>query len=168
MKRLTLLALLVLAPLGCKKALDKIGDDAKPGENEQPRVVPKGTGDLSGGGGATQSVRKAAARTVNDHYLSQLHQMIVATMTEDVDGRVPDANRIMEEIKNVGPLNNMVKDEIVILTNNRDPQGIWAYTKWPQRAGKHYVITASGRGEMSPAELTRALETQRSTVKLEK
>lgn len=162
MKRLALLLMMLVSPLGCKKALD-----TTPGPEEKVKGLPT-QGDLSAGGGAVQSVRKAAGRTVNDHNLNQLYQIIFAAQQADPDGRVPPADQIKREIAQVGPLVAMVKDEVVILTNTSNTQGIWVYTKWPQRNGNHYVLMSAGRSEMSPKDLAAALTAQGSVVKLEK
>ncbi len=159
MKRLATLMLLIVSPLGCK-------DTSKPTDEEKAKVVPRGTGNLSGGGGAAQSVRKAAARTVNDHYLDQLRTMIAALELQN--SRVPSAKEIMDDVAQVKPVISMINDEIVILTDTKMQNGIWAYTKWPQRAEKHYVITINGRGEMTADELETALKAQGSVVRLEK
>ena len=165
MIRLLILALLFVTPFGCKKAFD-----TTVGSDETPKIIPSGVGNLSGGGGggAVQDVRKAAARTVNDHNLDQMYKMIFDAMTSDPNGKVPNAEQIKEEIRQAGPIAAMVKDGIVILTNTQNKDGVWAYTKWPQRGGKHYVITGAGRGEMTPDDLTKALQAQGSTVTLEK
>jgi hypothetical protein len=167
MKRLAILLPLFVLSLGCQKA-----DDKKPGGDDKPNIVGNGAGNLSvgggGGGGADQAVRKAAARTVNENELKQLQLFILTAMTEDPSQKVPGADQIKELIKQDGKLVGFIKDEVIILTNSQKPDGIWAYTKWPQRAGKHYVITASGRDEKTPAELTDALKAQGSDVKLEK
>lgn len=163
MKRLVLLTLVLVSPMGCKKALD-----TTPGKDENPKVIPGGKGDLTGGGGAIQGPRKAVARTVNFNNLDQMHKIIFATIQEDPDARIPDANRIMQEIRQSGQLVAMINDEILILTNTSRPEGIIAYTKWPQRAGNHYVILASGVLDMDPAQLKQTLEAQGTVAKLEK
>jgi hypothetical protein len=163
MKRLAILLVLFVSPLGCKKAFD-----TTPGPDEKVQVVPGGSGNLTGGGGAVQGTRKAAARTVNDHYLNQLHQIIFAAMTADGDQRMPSAEQIMQEVAQSKQIVAMIKDEIVILTDTKNSKAIWAYTKWPQRAEKHYVLTDAGRSDMTAAELEQALKAQGSVVKLEK
>jgi hypothetical protein len=162
MKRLALLLVLLVSPLGCKKALD-----TTPGPEEKVKGLPT-QGDLSAGGGGVQGVRQAAGRTVNDNNLHQLHQIIFAAQQADPDGRVPPADQIMREIAQSGKLVAMIKDETVILTNTSNTQGIWAYTKWPQRNGNHYVLMSAGRSDMSPKDLAEALKMQGSVVKLEK
>jgi hypothetical protein len=167
MKRLAiLLVVLLVSPLGCKKALDKIGDQAKLEPDEKPQIIPKGTGDLSGGGGALGSVRKATARIANDVQLDQLYKSISAM--ELLEGGVPSADSIKKDVRQNKQLAGLIDEEVIILTNTNKKDGIWAYTKWPQRASEHYVITQSGRGQMSPAELEKALKAQGSTVNLEK
>ncbi len=167
MIRLAFLAPLFMLSLSCQKA-----DEKKSNGDVPPNIVPKGGGDLSvgggGGGGAAQAVRKAAARTVNDVELDQLKLMIVTAMTEDPNQNPPSADQIKEAARQNGKLAALIKDEVIILTNSQKRDGIWAYTKWPQRAGKHYVITASGRDEKTPDELATALKAQGSEVKLEK
>jgi hypothetical protein len=110
----------------------------------------------------------AAARTANDAQLNQLYTYINIAMTADTDQRVPNAEQIMQEIRQDGKLVALIKDEVIILTNNTNRDGIWAYTKWPQRAGNHYIITSQGRGDMAPAQLAQALQAQGTTPKLEK
>lgn len=162
MKRLVLLLLVLVSPVGCKKALD-----TTPGKDENPKVIPSGTGDLSGGGGI-QAPRNAAARIANDIEINQLYTAINTAWTLDTDMNVPNANQIMQEIRQYGKVVAMIQQEIVILTNCTNKDGIWAYTKWPQRNGNHYAIISSGRVEVAPAQLKQALEAQGSLVKLEK
>ncbi len=162
MKRLALLLIVLVSPLGCKKALD-----TTPGKDENPKVIPGGKGDLSGGAGI-QAPRNAAARIANDNELTQLNLAIQTAWAADTNMNVPDANQIMQEIRQYGKVVAMIQQEIVILTNCTNKDGIWAYTKWPQRGGNHYAIIAQGRIEVSPAQLKQALQAQGSQVKLEK
>jgi hypothetical protein len=167
MKRLALLLLVLVSPLGCKKQVDK-ALDTTPGSDEKVRVVPSGKGDLTvrGGEGATQAVRMAAARSVNAQYIVQLKAMIEAD--RDMDGNLPSAEQIKQSIRQTAPLAALINDEIVILTNARSADGIWAYTQWAQQSGNHSVIMASGVVPMSPAELKQSLEAQGLVVKLKK
>jgi hypothetical protein len=162
MKRLALLLLVLVSPLGCKKALD-----TTPGPDEKVKVIPSGAGDLSGGG-AIQAPRNTAARIANTSNLDQMHKLIYAAIQEDTDERIPDAKQVMQIIRQFGPAVKMVNEEILILTNNTTPQGIIAYTKWPQRAGNHFIITKSGWTDITPAKLAADLKAQGSVVKLEK
>jgi hypothetical protein len=169
MKRLAILFVLFVLPLGCKKAMDKISDDAKLQPDEKPQIIPKGGGDLtSGSGGATQGVRNAAARTVNDVALKNLHDAI--SISESVDGAMPTADAIKKDkaVTQDKQLVGLINDEVIILTGAKNKDGIWAYTQWPQRAGEHYIIKASGRDSMPAAELEKALKAQGSPVKLQK
>jgi len=166
MKRLAILLALLVSPLGCKKALDKIGDQAKLEPDEKPQVIPKGTGDLSGGGGALGSVRKATARTANLVQLDQL-KTTIASM-ELLEGGMPSADAIKKDVRQDKQLAALIDEEVIILTGTNKKDGIWAYTKWPQRAGEHAVVTASGVGSKSPADLEKELKAQGSAAKLEK
>jgi hypothetical protein len=168
MKRLAILLTACLALGGCKKAMKDIEDDTKVGKDEQPRIVPKGTGNLSvqGGEGATQATRKASARTTNFNNLSQLQKMIVAAEIEN--GRMPSAQDIREALRQAGQILAAVDDGIIILTDSTDRGGIWAYTQWPQRGGDHYAVKAAGVEPMSPDALAQALQAQGSEVKLSK
>jgi hypothetical protein len=174
MKRLLIVLPLLVVALSCKKAMKKLENDAQVQEGEQPRIVPKGDGNLSvggggGGGGAVQGPRLAAARTVNDNNLNQLKFLFFNEMTADPNGKPPSADVIKETIRKEAPaIAAMVKDEIVILTNTDKADGILAYTKWPQRAGKHYAIKGGDRLEMTPDELTKALKSQGTTPILAK
>jgi hypothetical protein len=173
MKRLAILLPLFALTLGCQKGTGKKADDDKPGTNDKPNIVGNGAGNLSvggggGGGGAAQAVRKAAARTVNENELKQLQLFISTAMTEDPSQKPPSADQIKDLIKQDGKLVALIKEEVIILTNSQNPSGIWAYTKWPQKAGKHYVVMASGVPEKTPDELTEALKAQGNDVKLEK
>jgi hypothetical protein len=162
MKRLPLLLMMLVSPLGCKKALD-----TTPGPEEKVQVIPGGAGDLSGGAGI-QAPRNAAARIANTSNLDQMHKLIFAEIQGDPDERIPDAKQIMQIIRQFGPALKMVNEEILILTNNTTPQGIIAYTKWPQRAGNHFIITKSGWTDIAPAKLAADLKAQGSVVKMEK
>ena len=167
MKRLILLMVVLVSPLGCKKLTD-----TSVGKDENPQVIPGGKGNLTvgggGGGGGIQAPRKAAARVANTVQIDQLYKIIFTAIQLDPDEKIPDANQIMQEIRKDGKLVAMIHDEILILTNSTHPQGIIGYTKWPQQNGNHFVMTKSGVGPMAPAELMQALQAQGTMAKLEK
>ena len=62
----------------------------------------------------------------------------------------PGSTQIMEEIKQSNNLVKLIKDEVLILSNTSNPEGILVYSQWPQRVSNHYVIKATGRIEMTP------------------
>ena len=135
---------ILLLSLGCQKTADNKKSDDEP----KPNIVGNGSGNLSvgggGGGGAAQAVRKAAARTVNLAEIGDLRLTIVNAMTEDPNQNPPSAQQIKEAARQNGKLAGLIKDEVIILTDSQKKDGIWAYTKWPQKADKHYAITATG------------------------
>jgi hypothetical protein len=131
-------------------------------------VAPNQNGNLSvtGGQGAIQSPRMAAARTVNDVQLNQLYTSMFQTWS--LDNRVPSRDEVMKEAQQNPQLFPLLKDEVIILTGTNRGDGVWAYSQYPQRMGDHYVVTQSGRAQMSPEELRKRLEQQQSPVKLAK
>ena len=162
MTRLAILLALFVSPLGCNKLTN-----TTPGPEEKVKFLP-GPGDMSGGGGAVQGTRMAAQRTVNDNDLNQFQLIISQAISGEADQRMPSADEIKDLIKQEGKLMKTINDEVIILTDTRKKDGIWAYTAWPQRGGKHYVLTIQGRGEMFPPDLKKALEAQGSPDKIAK
>lgn len=179
MRRTMLIAVLMTAALGCKK-------DKKDAKNGGPDVSPppatkyvssvggsnpvnpnqSGNLTVTGGQGAIQSPRMAAARTVNDVQLQQLHLSMSQTFL--LDNRVPDINEIMQEARQNSQLFPLLKEEVIILTGTKNGNAVWAYTQYPQRSGNHYVIVSSGRVEMSPEDLHKRLEQEGSPIKMAK
>ena len=45
----------------------------------------------------------------------------------------PGSTQIMEEIKQSNNLVKLIKDEVLILSNTSNPEGILVYLQWPQR-----------------------------------
>ena len=131
-------------------------------------VNPNQSGNLTvkGGEGAIQSPRMAAARTINNAQMKQLHLSMFQTF--QLDNRVPDVNEIMQDAKQNRQLLPLLTEEVVILTGTKNGDGVWAYSQYPQRNGNHYVITQQGVNEMSPADLKTRLEQQMSVVKMSK
>ena len=130
-------------------------------------VNPNQSGNLTvKGGEGVQSPRMAAARTINNAQMKQLHlSTLQAFLSEN---RVPDVNEIMQEAKQNRQLLTLLTEEVVILTGTKNGDGVWAYSQYPQRNGNHYVVTQQGVNEMSPADLKTRLEQQMSVVKMSK
>jgi hypothetical protein len=164
MKRLATLMMAGLVLAGCKKLTD-----TTPDPDEKVKMI-NTKGNLSVGSptgtgfGAQQAVRKAAARPVNFNDLKQLQIFIVQAETEN--GQVPNANDIMQIVGQAGSIVKAINDGVIILTNNTQREGIWAYTQWPQRGDNHYVVKASGVEDMAPGQLAQALHAQGTTPKL--
>ena len=131
-------------------------------------TAPNQSGNLTvtGGQGAIQSPRMAAARTVNNVQLTQLHLSMFQTW--QLDNRVPSLEEITNEAKQNPQLYPLIKDEVIILTGTNRGDGVWAYTRFPQRMNEHYVIISTGVVQMAPEELRKRLEQQGSTIKMEK
>ena len=130
-------------------------------------VNPNQSGNLTvKGGEGVQSPRMAAARTINNAQMKQLHLSMFQTF--QLDNRVPDVNEIMQEAKQNRQLLPLLSEEVVILTGTKNGDGVWAYSQYPQRNGNHYVVTQQGVNEMSPDDLKTRLEQQMSTVKMSK
>lgn len=131
-------------------------------------TAPNQNGNLtvSGGQGAVQSPRMAAARLVNEGQLKDLHLSMFQTWSQD--NRMPSLNEVMKDVQQNRQLLPLVKEEVVILTGTNRGDGIWAYTQYPQRAGEHKVVTQQGVGPMATEELRKRLEDQGSPVKLSK
>ena len=187
-----ILPLMAIAALGCgKKPVKEPGADSSPPPaagsttpssgtpaGSDPKYVssasgsnpvnPNQSGNLTvkGGEGAIQSPRMAAARTINNAQMKQLHLSMFQTF--QLDNRVPDINEIMQEAKQNRQLLPLLTEEVVILTGTKNGDGVWAYSQYPQRNGNHYVITQQGVNEMSPADLKQSLEQQMSVVKMSK
>ena len=130
-------------------------------------VNPNQSGNLTvKGGEGVQSPRMAAARTINNAQMKQLHLSMFQTF--QLDNRVPDVNEIMQEAKQNRQLLPLLTEEVVILTGTKNGEGVWAYSQYPQRNGNHYVVTQQGVNEMSPDDLKTRLEQQMSAVKMSK
>ncbi len=131
-------------------------------------TAPNQSGNLTvtGGQGAAQSVRMAAARTINNVQLTQLHLSMFQTW--QLDNRVPSLEEITNEAKQNPQLYPLIKDEVIILTGTNRGDGVWAYSRFPQRMNDHYVVTQQGVSQMAPEELRKRLEQQGSTIKMEK
>ena len=129
-------------------------------------VNPNQSGNLTvkGGEGAIQSPRMAAARTINDAQMKDLHLSIFYTF--QLENRVPDVNEIILEARKNRQLLPLLSEEVVILTGTKSGDGVWAYSQYPQRNGNHYVIVQSGRVEMSPEDLRKRLQQQMSAIKM--
>lgn len=159
MKRLALLLIVFASPLGCK-------DKKESTEQADTKVSGKGNLSVGDGSGAAQAVRKAVNRSANMQKLEQMKTSIEAI--SDQGGSFPSAEQIKESFKLDRQSTQMINDEIVILTDTRNFNSIWAYTKWPQQAGNHFTLQPSGIVPMSPADLKTALEGQGSKVILDK
>jgi len=169
------LVLAVAVAAGCKKKPKETSPDSEPPpkfvSSTGGAVAPNQNGNLSvsGGGsgyGAVQAVRKAAARTVNDAQMKDLHLSLFQTW--QLDNRLPTAKEIMEEAKRNPQLLPLLQEEVIILTGANRGDQIWAYTQYPQRAGEHYAITSQGVEQMAPEVLKARLEQQGAPVKLSK
>src|SRR5205823_13402597 len=121
---------------------------------------------VTGGQGAIQSPRMAAARLVNQEQLKQLHLSMFQTWS--LDNRVPTAAEVMQEARQNSQLLPLLKEEVIILTGTNQADGVWAYSQYPQRAGDHYVVTRQGVEQMSPDELRKRREQQKSPIKMSK
>ena len=166
MRRLLLLALTLAVLAGCKKTTDKQASPTPaPGEGlavHAPTGVVINPGMGGGGsGGAAQAVRKAVARTVNQHQLSTLYKFIFDS--EITNSRMPTAEEITAALKSADSATyNLVKDGVIRLTGTRTRSGvIWAYTWEPQTVGgDHLVITNSGVERMPIQTLRQRLQQQ--------
>lgn len=191
MRRVTWFALLAAAMAGCMKSkprdtvLDPTGGTSvasndKPKPNTTPTPKPSGGGDASGskfvstkgnltvkgGEGGFRAPLIAAGRVVNLAELKDLHLGIFQAMQLDPNEMPPDLTEVKEIVRQNSKTQKLLADEVVILTGSRNKTGIFAYTQWPQRAGKHYVVTRQGVEEMAPADLKKRLEDEGSPVKL--
>jgi hypothetical protein len=128
-------------------------------------VNPNQNGNLTvKGGEGIQSPRMAAARTINNAQLKQLHLSMFQTF--QLDNRVPDINEVMNEAKQNRQLLPLLQEEVVILTGTKLGSGVWAYSQYPQRNGNHYVVTTEGVSEMSPTDLKNRLTQEKSPIKM--
>ena len=131
-------------------------------------TAPNQSGNLTvtGGQGAIQAPRMAAARTVNNVQLTQLHLSMFQTW--QLDNRVPGRDEIIKEAQQNSQLFPLIRDEVIILTGTNRGDGVWAYTRYPQRANEHYVVMSQGVVQMAPEELRKRLEQQMSPIKMDK
>jgi hypothetical protein len=175
MNRVVLIAVFAVAvAAGCKKSKTTAPDSAPP--PPPPAFVSSGGGltapnqngnlSVTGGQGAIEGPRMAAARTVNNAQLRDLHLSMFQTW--QLDNRVPTAKEVMDEARQNAQLLPLLKEEVIILTGATRGDQVWAYTQYPQRAGEHYVITQVGVEQMSPEVLKQRLEQQGAPVKLAK
>src|SRR5262245_54041506 len=118
MRSLGILTLLLVV-VGCKKQSKPTEPDSPP-----PKYVssvggptaPNQNGNLtvSGGQGAIQAPRMAAARTVNNAQLRDLH--LSMSQSYLIDNKVPSKDEIMQEAQKNSQLLPLLKEEVVILT----------------------------------------------------
>ena len=182
-------AVMMVAALGCGKApVKEKGADTTPppaaginqpvgtpGPNDPPKYVstaggnnpvnPNQNGNLTvKGGEGVQSPRMAAARTINNAQLKQLHLSMFQGW--QLDNAVPGINEVMAEAKQNRQLLPLLQEEVVILTGTKLGNGVWAYSQYPQRNGNHYVVLSEGVVEMSPADLKTRLMQEKSPIKM--
>lgn len=152
--RLVLVAIcgLTLLNSGCKKALDKLENQASTSGNASPV---QSNGPYSGGDnptvmGATQGVRKAGNRTITLNELKNLHLFMYNAYSSS--GQVPNSTVTFQTIyKEDQNLYNLVKDQLVFLVPNPTPEGVWAYTADTLTSGG-FVVTQQGVERKTPAE----------------
>jgi hypothetical protein len=170
MRSLIIMLVLTLAA-GCKKKPTDTSPDSPP----PPHVssvggvgAPNQNGNLTvtGGQGAIQSPRMAAARLVNEAQLKDLHLSMSQTWL--IDNRLPTPSDVMQEARQNSQLLPLLKEEVIVLTGATRGEQIWAYTQYPQRAGDHYVVTLQGVEQLSPEELRKRLEAQGAPIKMAK
>ncbi len=171
MRAFGILTVLCIFAVGCKKQPKSTEPDTPP-----PKYVSSGGGPVaanqngnltvSGGQGAIQAPRMAAARTVNNAQLRDLH--LSMSQSYLIDNKVPTVNEIMQEAQRNSQLLPLLKEEVVILTGATRGDQVWAYTQYPQRAGEHYVITSTGVEQLSPDDLRKRLEQQGAPIKMSK
>ena len=183
-----LLSLLsMLAALGCGKGpvKEKSGDTTPPpaAGTSQPvgtpgpsdpkfvssaggtnPVIPNQNGNLTPKGGVIGGTRAAAARTVNDAQLRDLHLMMSQAFL--LDNAMPGINEVMNEVKQNRQLLPLLQEEVVILTGTKLGSGVWAYSQYPQRNSNHYVVLSEGVVEMSPTDLKSRLMREMSPIKM--
>jgi hypothetical protein len=169
--------LMTLAVVGCGKGpvKEKGGDTTPPPPASDPKFVssaggsnpaiPNQNGNLTvKGGEGVQSPRMAAARTINNAQMKQLHLGIFQTW--QLDNAMPGINEIMVDVKQNRQLLPLIQEEVVILTGTKLGNGVWAYSQYPQRNGNHYVVVSEGVVEMSPADLKSRLTQEKSPIKM--
>jgi hypothetical protein len=128
-------------------------------------VIPNQNGNLTvKGGEGVQSPRMAAARTINNAQLKQLHLGMFQAW--QLDNAVPGINETMAEAKQNRQLLPLLQEEVVILTGTKLGNGVWAYSQYPQRNGNHYVVLSEGVVEMSPTDLKSRLMRELSPIKM--
>lgn len=140
----------------------RLGNDP----TESKLVNTKGNLTVKGGEGGIRAPLLAAARTVNLAELKDLHLAIFQAITLDPGETPPDLAEVQQMVRQNHKLQKLVADGVVILTGSREKSGIFAYTQWPQRGGRHYVVVKEGVVEMEPNALQKQLESQGSVVKL--
>jgi len=131
-------------------------------------TAPNQNGNLTvtGGQGAIQAPRMAAARTVNDAQMRELHLAISQSFL--IDNHLPSSDEIMKMTRQNSQLQPLLKEEVIILTGATRGDQVWAYTRYPQQAGAHYVLTQQGVEHLSPDDLRKRLEVQGAPIKMAK
>jgi len=170
---------MVLVALGCGKGpvKEKGGDTTPPPAAGTPDpkfvssaggtnpAIPNQNGNLTvRGGEGVQSARMAAARTINNAQLKQLHLGMFQTWLSD--NAMPGINEIMADVKQNRQLLPLIQEEVVILTGTKLGNAVWAYSQYPQRNGNHYVVLSEGVVEMSPTDLKSRLTQEKSPIKM--
>jgi hypothetical protein len=173
MIRIVLGGVLVLAVglVGCKKPKKPTQPDSEP-----PKYVSSGGGaaapnqngnlTVTGGQGAIQSPRMAIAREVNEAQMRDLHLSMSQSFL--LDNRLPTSDEIMKQSRQNSQLSPLLKEEVIILTGATRGDQVWAYSRYPQRAGNHFVITQQGVEHLSPDDLRKRLEAQGAPIKMAK
>ncbi|HEX4612659.1 MAG TPA: hypothetical protein VH092_30975 [Urbifossiella sp.] len=78
-----------------------------------------------GGGGAAMAMRKAVRRTQSLNEMNTLGQVIQMILTDE--GRMPNRERILTELKQYPQLLTAVSEGSFILTGSAEPGGLWAF-----------------------------------------
>jgi len=190
MRRVTWFTLMALVAVsGCGKkaakpreaAVDSFVATAPTNANVVPTAPTRGGEEASGskivgtkgnlsvkGGEGFGAPRAAAGRVLNQAELKDLHLGIFQSMQLDPGENPPGLEEVKQIVQQNSKMQKLVADEVVILTGSREKTGVFAYTQYPQRGGRHYVVTRSGVEEMEPAELKPRLEAQQSPIKMAK
>ena len=145
MRAIGIATLILLATTGCKKPKSTQPDSEPPKHVSSGGglTAPNQNGNLSvtGGQGAIQAPRMAAARTVNNAQLKDLHLSLLQSFLGD--DRLPTPDEIMKEAQKNSQLLPLLKEEVIILTGASAAENRSGHTRNTRNAPA--IITSSSR-----------------------
>jgi hypothetical protein len=147
MKRSVVMAMALMSVIGCKKGLDNLekqGYDSGTPTNSSSNSGPYSGGGNPTAGGAAQAVRGAAQRTVTAAELHDLH--LFMTQAKLAAGRVPTYAETWQALNQPDgnrKIVQMIQEGILIMVNNPQDEGLWAYAKEAPTQGG-WILTHNG------------------------
>jgi hypothetical protein len=145
------MAVLCVGLAGCKKSMDNLEKQGYESGNSS------NSGPYSGGGnptvgGAAQAVRGAATRIVTAAELHDLHLMMNTAKLSS--GKVPTKQETWDALNRPDgnqKLRSMIQDGSIVLVDNPQEEGLWAYAKEAPTQGG-WVLTHGGAERLTAQE----------------